>query len=362
MGPLETIQAGFNNWLHEAQVHLTGKGITSGAALVAGVIAGTTTLWLVPLVIAIGGVGANMFFRLRDQWKYQDEMADKYRGEVADRLGIAPEAVTREHVKLAAYGNEEQGIDGNPILAQALERQRQKSWLVLGTALLAAVVTFTLLTWSGGGIAAAIGSGMVDLLGLSALPPALGFVAGIVGMMGGAVIAGLSSIFIQDGLEFGIGHFKGINAPSAHDRILALEARQDRGKSVTPEQIFQIKIATSPQLDERVMAMTGGKHFHALKADMQERVLARIDAKGEMLMLAEEINKKAIDAKELAFILTGQQTVQPTPDREAPCEDKAPARSQSFMDKLGLTDKGNTKSHVERINESNVVPIEQGRA
>jgi hypothetical protein len=357
MGPLETIQSGINRWMHETQLHLMGKGITASAAIVAGFIAGTTSMWVVPFMIALGGVGANMFFRLRDQWNYQDEMANKYRGEIADRLGIAPEAVTREHVKLAAYGNEEQGIDGNPILAQALERQRQKSWLVFGTAMLAGLVTFTLLTWSGVGLAGVVGEAVASFAG-GVVPLWMVPITNVIGMMGGTIIAAASSLFVQDGLEFLIGNAKGINAPSAHDRILAIENRHARGKSITPEQILQVKLAAYPELEERVLAMTG-KHFHTLNADMQTRVLARLDPKGEMKLVANELNKGNIDARELPFILTGQQPIhRSTVDKESEQSSHQAERKQSFAERLGFKPH---HEHTERIDESRVVPIESAR-
>jgi hypothetical protein len=359
MNPLETIQSGLNSWVHETKVHLAGKGITTGAVMIASVLSPVLP-WIVPFMIALGGVATHMYFRLREQWKYQDEMALKYKDEIASQLGIDPEAVTREHVKLAAYGNEQQGIEDNPILAQALNHQHQKSWLVFGTALLAAVVTVGLLTFSGGIITDAIGSGLVSMFGLNAVPPALGFVSSVVGNLGGFVIAAGSSLFVQNGLELLIGNAKGINAPSAHDRILAIEARHARGKSVTPEQVFQVKLAASPELEERVVAMTG-KHFHALKADIQERVLARIDTKKEMHTVAEEINKGNIDATELAFILTSQQPLHKT-KVEKECDDSpvpVAEHKKTFAERLGLKPKED--GHAQRIDESRVVPIESAR-
>lgn len=356
MGPLETIQDGLNKWLHEVQVHLKGKGITSGAVIIAGVLSPVMP-FIVPFTIALCGVGAHMFYRLREQWSYQDAMADRYRDVIADRLGIAPSEVTREHAKIAAYGNEQEGIDGNPILAQALDRQRNKSWLVFGTALVAAAVTFMLLS-SGAGL---IAGGMLEALPILQNVP---IIPNVIGMFGGAVVAGLSSLLVQDGLEMLIGNAKGINAPSAHDRILAIEARQARNKSVTPEQIFQVKLIVAPELEARVEAMTG-KKFGALKADMQERVLARIDPKGEMLMIAEEINKKHIDAKDLTFILTGQQTVRPADVEKGYAEDTGRPRARSkpsFTERLGFKHHDEAASHAERIDESRVIPIEAGRA
>jgi|GEM_PF-3195488 len=353
MGPLETIQSGLNNWLRDVQTYLAGKGVVSFAVIAASVLSSISFMpWIVPFTVAAGGVGLNMFRRLTDQWHYQDDMAIKYKDEIGAQLGIDPSTVTREHVKTLAYGNEQEGIEGNPILAQALDRQRSKSWLVFGTALLAAGVTFLLLSTGAGIIAGGMLSAMPILEGVPFIPT-------IVGMMGGAVVAGLSSLFIQDGLELLIGAKSGISAPSAHDRINAIEARHARGKTVTPEQVFQVKLCISPELEERVVAMTG-KPFHSLKANVQERVLAQMDLKGEMSLIAREINKGNIDATELAFILTGQQPIHKAEVEKESTEELAQVaeRKPSFTERLGL------KAHdaaVERVDESRVVPIESGR-
>ncbi|MFZ4125524.1 MAG: hypothetical protein ACOYJ2_05575 [Rickettsiales bacterium] len=348
MDPSRTIGAGLNNFVRKVQIHLTGKGIITGAVMLAGLMP-TFVPVLIPAIIALGGIGMHMFKRLDEQWRYQDEMALKYKEEIGAKLGIDPDAVTRDHVKLAAYGDPKQGIDPNPVLAQALDRQRSKSWLVFGTAIAAAVVTFALLS-AGAGVIAGTAIGGITFMGLGT----------ILSNAGASIVAAACSLFIQDGLEFAVGKARGISTPSAHDHILMIESRMMRGKAVTPQQVFEVKLAYSPQLQERVVGMTG-KPFHALKADQQEQVMNRIDRRGEMQAVADEINKGTIDATALPFILTGQQAFVRTATREEETSTHEAPRRKTFLEQLGFGDK-KEQSHAERVDDSRVVPIEAGRS
>lgn len=327
--------------------------------MLASLLAGAGAAIWVAGIIALGGVGMHLAKRFNEQWRYQDEMALKYKEEISAKLGIDPNSVTRQHVKLVAYGDPKQGIEPNPVLAQALDRQRSKSWLVFGTAIAASIITFAILTFSNGAITAAVGDGLSSMFSDKLLPPALDFVSAIVGGLGSSIITAASSLFIQDGLEFAIGKARGISMPSAHDRILAIESRVLRGKAVTPQQIFEVKLAYSPHLQERIVGMTG-KPFHALKAEQKERVMNQIDRRGEMQAVADEINKRTIDATELPFILTGQQAFVRTAPRAEEVQVSEQPRKKTFLEQLGFGDK-KEQSHAERADESRVVPIEAGR-
>lgn len=321
----------------DLRAYLFGKGIVSTAVIAASFFSGGT---LVPFAIALGGVAFNMFRRRREQNHYLDTMVVKYRDEIGDLFGINPENVTRAQVTRVAYGDPERGISGNPILAQAIDRQRAKSWLNFGTSLMAAGATLLILSIGGAAFAGTMLAQMSPLLQ----------------HLGTSAVALMSGLFIHKGLEFFVGQHSGIGAASAHDLVLQLEHRHSRGRAVTPEQVMAVKLAAFPALAEEVRVSTG-RDFLRLRASDQQRWMARLDPERQMMLIADELNKGTIDATQIPFILTGQIAIHRTPPRPVSAPANGVAPQKSFVEKLGLVQRVD-KNHVARVEESRT-PIAQ---
>jgi hypothetical protein len=324
----------------ELRVYLFGKGIVSTAVVAASFFSGGT---LVPFAIALGGVGLHMFMRLREQNQHLDTMAVKYREEIAQQFGIDPANVTRTEVKLAAFGDVERGIPGNPILAQAIDRQRGKNWLTLGTALVAAGATLLILSFGGAALAGTMLAKMHPLMQ----------------HLGTSAVALVSGLFIQNGLEFFVGQRSGLGRASAHDLVLQLEHRHQRGRAVTPEQVMAVKLAAFPALAEEVRRQTG-RDFLRLRAPEQQRVMAQLDPQNQMALIADELNKGTMDATQIPFILTGQIVIHRTPPRPVSAPANGQGQQKSFAEKFGLVERVD-KTHVARVEESRTAAAQAAR-
>ncbi len=314
MNLLQDIRARALGFVSDLKAYLLGKGVVSTAVLVSSWLSSGT---LLPFAVVLGGVALQTFFSLRGGWRFQDEMTNKYREEISMQLGLDPAQVTRAHLRLVAYGNEEAGIPGNRILAQAIERQGRKGWLNFGAALIAGATTLGLLT---------VG---MDVVAGSLLAEHVG---GFMQRFGVSAVAMFSGLFVQNGVEFFVGRAHGLHAPSAHDQILALERQRLRGRAITPAQIFSVVIAADPQMD-RVVRQTTGKSFAQLNANERTRALKVIDTNGEIQRLAEMVNRGDLLMTELPFVLFDGAAGGTAATRDAsPAGGTSP--TQSFADRV----------------------------
>ena len=284
MNPLLSVRDWLGRFTRDLKTYLLGKGVVSTAVFVASFLSSGT---LLPYAMVIGGVALQTFFSLRSNWRYQDDMTNRYREEISMQLGLDPAQVTRAHLRLVAYGNEEAGIPGNRILAQAIERRGRKSWLNFGAALLAGATTLGMLTLG------------MDVVAASLLADHVG---GFMQRFGVGAVAMLSGLVVQNSVEFFVGRAHGITAPSAHDQILALERQRQRGRAITPAQIFSVVIAADPTMDI-IVQQTTGKSFAQLNANEKARALKAIDTNGEMQRLAGQINRGELLMTEIPFVL-----------------------------------------------------------
>lgn len=306
------------NTVKSLQMHLFGKGIMTLAVLAAaGVSAATGIGWVLP-VVAIGGVVLTAVNRLYDQRLYEDSMVNLYRGELASQFGIAPDQVTRAHLKEAAKDNE--------VLGQALARQRNKTLIAVGTAVLSSAVTF--------GLVGAFGADS----GLKTLVENVvgnGPWAGIANFIGIGTVAGLSSLVFKGGLQTVIGATTGVGKAAAHDRILEIDFRLNRGHLVSKEQVYGVLVASDTKLQHSIERQFHKPYSH-MRPQEQAAVMQRVGVANAMQDIANQINGRELRPSSLAMLM--QETPAPShrPASAAVSEHASAQQQGNFVERLGL--------------------------
>lgn len=306
----------FGDYLKALRVHLFGRGALSLVVLAAGALGGPTAA----LVAVIGGVGLTVVNRLYRERLYEDGMVELYRDDLAAQFGIAPDQVTRGHLKEAAKSND--------VIDQALQRQRQKTWLAVGTAAAAGFVAYGLLT-NVFGIGAATAGWLQEALG-----PTMGQAANLIGI---GAVAGTSSMVVSQGLRGVVRANTMLGKAAAHDRILEMEFDVRRGRGVSKEQVYGVMVAADAGLQQAIIHRFGKRYRH-MHPHEKSVVLQDIGVAADMQAVADQINRGEIRPGRLAYMLQDAtnfaRTPRPVPTEEAALED-APERS-NFVEKLGL--------------------------
>lgn len=297
MEPLmRDISQGVQSFVRNLGVYLTGKGIVTSGAIIAGYLAGAGSM-PATLVVLGGGALISGYLRLRDMQFNQDEMTRIYRAEIADQLGIDPKTVTRAHLHTLAYGDEEKGIAANPVLRQEIDREWNKTWLKFGTTLVAATASFLLVMLG------------VPALAESSLLKPLGDTLGSwMSKASVALVTGVTGLVLNNGLDIGVQLATTLGKQTIHDRIARLEKDVTRGKQVTPEQVFAIFAASSPRLESSIIAQYG-KRYDLLPIADQIHLIEAIGAKNSMTILTTAINTKSFSPGSLAFVVAGQRSL-----------------------------------------------------
>lgn len=276
----------FGAFLKKMRVYLLGRGIVSSAVILATFALPALGLQLtfVPaLIIAAGGTLLNTAMRLYDQREYEEGMVNLYREDIASHLGKAPEDVTRADLSSAA--------EHNDVIAQALKRQRHKNIVAIATSALAGLTTFGLLYV---GLAQhAVSRFFIEQFGSET--------GNILRYASSGIVSSISGLIVHDGLEAAIGAGAGLTKAAAHDRIVALEHEIERGRSVTPEQVYSVIVASDPQVAEAIQN-TFNESYNRMPPARQKEAMTRMNAAPDMQVLANAINEGRIRPGHLAYI------------------------------------------------------------
>jgi hypothetical protein len=282
--------------------YLAGRGVIS-----TGVLAGTLAFGggAAAVLIAAGSVLFAIYQRRGEQANYEHEMLEMYREDIADQLGIAPEQVNLQHMKKLGQSN--------PVIADALARQNQRSWLSFGTAVASGLVTFGLLSV---GLDSSIQTAFNSWLGAGTTA------ANILGFASTSIVAGISSLVFHDGLEWAIGHKTGLSGASVHDYVAKLERQVARGKAVTPSQVFDVFVAANTQVQENVSSAFGERYF-SMNAGEKMMVMQELGVLDAMQQLAQDVNAKKLAPAQLAFMLETHTALPPRSPQPAPVRAQA---------------------------------------
>lgn len=322
------------NFIKQLAVFALGKSLLTFSVMAVGTIGALSGFGaLIPaLIIGVGGFALTAVRRFQSQGIYEDNMVNLYRDNIADQLGIAPEQVTRASLKEAAKDNE--------IIAKALSRQRKKTFLTIGTAALASVVSIGLIGFTG--IAddlKGIATNTIDWKPVATL-------------FGASFVAGISNLVIHEGLDLVIGYKSGISKAAAHDLIYKMDIEVQKGKPISREEVFGVMAAGDESLNTRIIK-TYHKEYREMTQGEKSRVLHDLNLATTMDKLAIAISEKKIRPGYLAYAaddprLTaprGTKQVEDTPTNEKPTR-------ASFVERLGLMPRDEHMSHAARLSAS----------
>lgn len=301
---------------------LLGRGLLSAAVFATWGVASLmqVTNLVIPAAIAAGlGTVFSGFMRTTRQHLYEDQMVDMYRDGIAQELGIAPEQVTRGHLKQAAQSND--------VIDQALQRQRHMSWISFGTSALGAAATV----------------GLIALNVPALLTVGTGVAATVVGAIAFGVVSALTSSVVHYGLQTFIGHKTGISHAAAHDRIVEMERGIARGWGVSKEQVYGALVAGNPAL-QNTITREFGKSYASMRPSEQAITLNQIGVADEMLLIAQEINAGRMRPANLAFMMN---EAMPRPNTRVAEETQTPTRS--FVQTVGRPLREESMGHAARL-------------
>jgi len=265
-------------------------------------------------------------------------MVDLYRDDIADHLGIAPAQVTIGHLKEAAKDNE--------VIAQALERQQKKTFIEIGTSLLAGAVTFGLLYWFGD--ASKIQSFIAKDLGLGP------FLANAINFIGLSTVGSFSGLIFHDVLGLAIGAHTGTIKAAAHDLILDLDYSVRHGRPISREQVYGVLVAGNPALQEAIHTRFH-KSYAWMNAAEKSNVLHTLGIATELDSLAQQINSGEIRPGRLAYLMDDDAAHQVRSHRETapepePAADISKPHQRQFVERLGLSEPRRDGSFTARVN------------
>jgi hypothetical protein len=275
-----------NNIIADFWRYALGRGIISTAVIAASFIGSTPGM----VAIAVGSVAWNVFTRHISQQRYEQNMLQFYSDEVAAAVDKSADEITVDDLKKAAYGDPYHDIPRNEVLSYALDRQKAKSWLSFGVAVVAGLATFGL-------IYAGLPGAVEHILGGS---------QNMLANFSTSIVAFTSSFIINNGMEAAIAKVSNITRLSAHDRILRVERTQSRGKDVGPTQVLDVFISANPTLEKRLRS-EHKKRYSSMNHSEKTSVMEALGLTQFMTRLAEGLNNESIDATELAFIVNGAE-------------------------------------------------------
>ncbi len=328
------------NVLRAMRVYLFGRGLLTLGILAASFIGSAVASPFIPaLVIAIGGACMGALMRLTSQAMYEEKMVELYRNDIAHDLHIAPAEVTRAHLKIAALDNE--------VIEQALTRQRHINIVSFATSALAGAVTLGLLYFMLPPGAHALADNPIAQKITGFFAEHFGNAARIVQYFAAGIISGTSSLILHDGLEAAIGVGSGISKAAAHDLILGIDRDVQRGRSVSPEQVYGVLVAGDLELQQAIKRQFG-QSYSQMKPQDQHQVLATIGVLDEMQALAAGIMQGSVKPGHLAYMIgeargnrQKQVTVEMTPALPTPVRG-------NFVERLNLAPR-EAASHAERV-------------
>lgn len=350
----------FLGWMENKGIYTIGRFML-GAALALGGAFGTGGIsfgWAVATLFA-GTAALQGFNTWRRQSYVESDLLNTYRDEIAAKLDMPVENVTRENLHQVAYGDYSIKLGGNQVLQAELERSGKRMWMEIGTTM-AAVLT-------------SIGAYYL-LAPIELVQTALQNVASVTPDWFGPATPDKVGIMLASGAGMGLfnnaydrvaARLLGLNGISPTDLIRSMQRDIGRGVHISQEQVFGVYAAALPTVAEAV-DQHFGKPYHELDEEQQYDALKIYGKNFPIEKLTIDINSGVIEPDELAFIAVGQtsgvarKTLEQVQAEAAIEEEKTVTEKVMDTAKEILgdhaskespkhTDQASVKSHVERV-------------
>lgn len=194
---------------------------------------------------AILGAGFNMVSAERDERAFLADIAEEYRPEIAQRLGLSPEQVSPEHLT--------QAIAENPILQQA----KQASGMSMKAKTISGAISVLSGLIAGLGVAVMTRNANQHVhkdMQQNATNIASGLVSTFSALLGGGITRRL--VHKRSNAEKSLER-------TAHGAIMAIKDKQQQGVPTTELDIFKVQMLVNPEIADAI-EKAYGKPFDAL--------------------------------------------------------------------------------------------------
>lgn len=297
------------NWFKNRFIYMTGRGLLGLGLFTAVGLAGLGSTALMVGAI-VGTVGLQTFMTWRNERRGEERLVTAYREEVAAKLEMPFDQVKLEHLRDVAFGHPELGLDPNPVLQQALERNSKRHVMQLATSALAGVVTL-------GTFAAAVGFTGLDIqhsigefqnqvyrsiagvgeLMTSTLPRLAGTM-----FIAGTGMGIFNQLFDQIG-----NRLLGMERATTNQLIMDIKLDMERGKIIPKERVFGVFVSANEQLDQQIETAFG-KTYEKLTQRQQHLALLEFGKGLNITQHTYDINHRLVEPEELAFTVVGQSS------------------------------------------------------
>jgi hypothetical protein len=245
--------------------------------------------------VGIGlSIGVKVYIANQEHSQQIRRLTSFYRNEIGTYLGLAPEEVGEDELKLAAKEI--------PSLQDALERNDKRRMVKMTAWIGGTVLAGALLLTVGTTLVPAL-VGMIPMLtATSTLLPLMNSLA--------AAAIGTGAMYFGSEMLEKIGKVvAGTKDPTAHDmtREIAHQLAEDPPYPVSSKQVFEVFLAANQGLADELSRQLGRK-FEKLDSLTQETVLRQYEPILKMQSLANDLNNKQIRPQELMFRVVGRES------------------------------------------------------
>jgi hypothetical protein len=295
------------NFVKNQLIYMTGRGLLGTAIWGIGIMFGGAEALLTgpAATVTMGAVvaatvGLQAYKNYRNERFAEQRMVSIFRDEVAAKLDMPQEEVTLDHLKTVADGSLNRGIPANPVIQQALNHNGKKHLLQIVTTAFAGFSTLAILF--------AV-PGLTDVIGgwREALTSGILGASDFVGITGLMFASGAGMSLLNKAYDYAGEHIFNIHHKTAYELINEIRTEVNRGRSVSPQKVFEVYVAADPSLGHAIEERFGVS-YHDMEPQMQHSAMLDYADMREVLMVTQDINGGHIQTEELAFITVGQHS------------------------------------------------------
>lgn len=300
-------------WTKNRLIYMSGRGIL-GFGVVLGSSFGPAVF---PFAVA-GTAALQAVISWRKERRQESMLLSAYKEEVGAILDKNPEDVTTDDLQTVAQGDKEKGIEGNAVLAEALEYNSKRGLMEMVTSALSGLA---IIATTFGVFQLLFGVDLISQTGgiLERAYEKVPFLGDQLTSRGGQVLgtmflAGTGLTFFNQVFDRIGEKMLDIDKEPAIVNISKLRREIDKGKMLTPEQVFGVYVAANESLGETI-AQEFGQPYEKLSQRQQHLALEEFGQGLNIHKLTYDINHYHIEPEELAFTAVGQSSGVPAKEQ-----------------------------------------------
>lgn len=273
--------------------HVAAHQNMLGIATAVGSTAGAAGLVTIGLAGAVSGMLSQMDYIHR-----KDNITEMYKDEMGARLNKPADKVTRDDLDTLAKENK--------TLGEELKQIKRQRTFGIGLSILAtmaslgAVKAFAAIsaaTFGAGGAGAGIAAATAGVIGTGGL--------GILGVLATMGVALASYNMVKKPLHHLADKLFDLDYKTTHDHVMHIQKKHLAGKTITPDQVLSVFVASNPQLAQMIERQTG-QSYENLSEEKKHKVAQQMNEVLPLERIAHSVNAGGIKATEIAFLVDQQ--------------------------------------------------------